>query len=159
MNIEKPIIISGKKINIIKDDIVHFLRNNDDYYDIVYLDPPYNERQYAPNFHVLENLSNNDYPKLKGITGIIEYQEQKSNFCYRKKALNELISVLDLVKTNVFLLSYSTEGIMKKNEIQSVLLRYFKNVVIESNEYRRFKTNSNTNTNTGLCELLFIAYN
>ncbi len=38
--------------------------------DILYIDPPYNSRQYAPNYHVLETISRYDSPKLSGITGM-----------------------------------------------------------------------------------------
>src|SRR3990167_5304080 len=41
--------------------------------DILYLDPPYNERQYAPNYHILETIALWDNPKIKGVTGMREY--------------------------------------------------------------------------------------
>jgi len=50
--------------------------------DILYLDPPYNERQYAPNYHILETIAKWDFPKIKGKTGMREYSEQKSDFNY-----------------------------------------------------------------------------
>ena len=28
--------------------------------DIIYLDPPYNQRQYAPNYHLLETIAKYD---------------------------------------------------------------------------------------------------
>ena len=30
--------------------------------DILYLDPPYNERQYLPNYHLLETIAKYDNP-------------------------------------------------------------------------------------------------
>jgi len=62
--------------------------------DILYLDPPYNERQYAPNYHILETIAKWDKPKIKGITGMRTYEDQKSEFCNLKsgiKALGEII--------------------------------------------------------------------
>lgn len=35
----------------------------------LYLDPPYNARQYMSNYHVLETIALYDYPELKGKTG------------------------------------------------------------------------------------------
>lgn len=32
--------------------------------DILYLDPPYNERQYAPNYHILETIAKYDSPNM-----------------------------------------------------------------------------------------------
>ena len=33
--------------------------------DILYLDPPYNERQYAPNYHILETIAKYDNPEIR----------------------------------------------------------------------------------------------
>ncbi len=35
-------------------------------YDLLYADPPYNAREYLPNYHVLETIARYDYPKLQG---------------------------------------------------------------------------------------------
>ena len=35
--------------------------------DIAFIDPPYNSRQYARFYHLLETLSKNDKPKLYGV--------------------------------------------------------------------------------------------
>lgn len=37
--------------------------------DIVYIDPPYNTRQYPSNYHILENIAYWNKPKLTGVTG------------------------------------------------------------------------------------------
>jgi adenine-specific DNA-methyltransferase len=62
--------------------------------DILYLDPPYNHRQYATNYHLLETIAKYDNPKIHGKTGLREYQDQKSLYCSRssvKKAFKDLI--------------------------------------------------------------------
>jgi len=46
--------------------------------DILYLDPPYNHRQYATNYHLLETIAKYDNPEIHGKTGLREYQNQKS---------------------------------------------------------------------------------
>ena len=38
--------------------------------DILYLDPPYNARQYIANYHLLETVARYDSPKIKGLTGL-----------------------------------------------------------------------------------------
>ena len=58
--------------------------------DILYLDPPYNHRQYAPNYHLLETIALYDNPKIKGITGMRDYKNQKSEFCNKDTALQAL---------------------------------------------------------------------
>lgn len=34
--------------------------------DILYIDPPYNSRQYLPNYHLLETIARYDEPKING---------------------------------------------------------------------------------------------
>ena len=62
--------------------------------DILYLDPPYNQRQYATNYHMLETIAKYDNPKIHGKTGLRDYQNQKSFYCSKsqvKKAFKDLI--------------------------------------------------------------------
>jgi adenine-specific DNA-methyltransferase len=44
--------------------------------DILYLDPPYNQRQYATNYHMLKTIAKYDNPIIHGKTGLREYQDQ-----------------------------------------------------------------------------------
>jgi adenine-specific DNA-methyltransferase len=37
-------------------------------HDVVYLDPPYNERQYSANYHLLETIARYDNPIIRGKT-------------------------------------------------------------------------------------------
>ena len=52
--------------------------------DIVYLDPPYNHRQYSTNYHILETIARYDNPRINGKTGLRE-EEKKSLYCSRPK--------------------------------------------------------------------------
>ena len=48
--------------------------------DIAYIDPPYNSRQYSRFYHVLENLTKWEKPKLKG-TALKPPSENMSEYC------------------------------------------------------------------------------
>ncbi|MBI2259313.1 MAG: DNA adenine methylase [Flavobacteriia bacterium] len=110
--------------------------------DIFYLDPPYNQRQYAPNYHLLETIAKYDNPIIKGIGGLRDYQNQKSNFCNATKAIEELEIILNKGKFKTLILSYNSEGIMKKKNIFSTLERFGKVELVEF-EYLRYKSNNN----------------
>ncbi|MEN9881034.1 MAG: hypothetical protein RLZZ308_217 [Candidatus Parcubacteria bacterium] len=110
--------------------------------DIFYLDPPYNQRQYAPNYHLLETIAKYDNPIIKGVTGLRNYDDQKSNFCNAKTALVELSNIAKIANCKVLLLSYNTEGIMPQEKIISTLSEYGKVELVEF-EYLRFKSNNN----------------
>src|SRR3989338_9665966 len=110
--------------------------------DILYLDPPYNERQYAPNYHLLETIAKYDNPEIRGITGMRNYDNQKSEFCNEKSALQALDRIARESKYKYLLLSYNSEGIMPQNAIESTLGKYGDVQLIEI-DYRRFRSNSN----------------
>ncbi len=122
--------------------------------DVLYLDPPYNERQYAPNYHILETIAKWDKPHIKGVTGMRAYDDQKSEFCNPKagiKALNEIIK-----KPNFkhLLLSYNDEGIMPEAEILKLFNNSGKTEIAEQG-YQRYKSNSNGNQKNGVKEKLY----
>lgn len=110
--------------------------------DVFYLDPPYNQRQYAPNYHILETIAKYDNPIIKGVTGLRPYSEQKSKFCNTETALEELAIIANKGKYKTLVLSYNSEGIMPKEKIISTLGEYGKVELVEF-EYLRFKSNNN----------------
>ncbi len=110
--------------------------------DIFYLDPPYNQRQYAPNYHLLETIAKYDNPIIKGVGGLRDYQNQKSKFCNATTAIQQLNKIANEGKFKTLILSYNTEGIMKQENIISTLEKYGKVELVEF-EYLRFKSNSN----------------
>jgi adenine-specific DNA-methyltransferase len=110
--------------------------------DIFYLDPPYNQRQYAPNYHLLETIARYDNPEIKGVTGLRNYENQKSNFCNAKNGITELSEIAKNAKCKFLILSYNTEGIMPQGEIISTLKKYGKVELVEF-QYLRFKSNNN----------------
>lgn len=115
--------------------------------DIFYLDPPYNQRQYAPNYHLLETIAKYDNPTIKGVGGLRNYQNQKSKFCNANTAIQELEIIAKKGKYKTLILSYNTEGIMKKEIIISTLEKYGKVELVEF-EYLRYKSNNNGKSKT-----------
>ena len=110
--------------------------------DILYLDPPYNERQYAPNYHILETIAKYDEPELRGVTGMRDYASQKSRFCNPNTALEDLDKIAKNTKYKNLVLSYNSEGIMPSEKIIETLKQYGP-VKLEQFEYARFKSNNN----------------
>jgi len=109
--------------------------------DVLYLDPPYNARQYAPNYHLLETIARYDYPTIKGVAGIRPYADQKSEFCNKETALVALDSIAKTAHYKVLALSYNSEGIMNQDKILHTLGKYGDAKVYEV-DYRRFKSNN-----------------
>lgn len=89
--------------------------------NILYLDPPYNNRQYATNYHVLETIAKYDNPELYGKTGLREYSSRKSKFSLKTEAFKALNSIISDADVDYIFLSYNNEGILSLNEIEYIM--------------------------------------
>jgi len=116
-----PVFFNGKNNRSFNENGVVLLEHLKG--DILYIDPPYNERQYLPNYHVLETAAKYDFPKLKGVTGLRPYEEQKSDFCSRKTVHGAFDELLKNAKFQHIILSYNTDGIMTLDEIAEIMNR------------------------------------
>ena len=88
--------------------------------DILYLDPPYNHRQYSSNYHILETIARYDNPSIHGKTGLRD-EELRSAYCSRnsvKHVFNDLICGAD---TKHIFVSYNNEGMMSLDDIRKIL--------------------------------------
>lgn len=78
--------------------------------DLVYLDPPYTKRQYASYYHILETVALGDEPEVEGVAGLRPWKGLASDFCYKTRALKTLSRLVQSLKAQKVLLSYSSEG-------------------------------------------------
>ncbi|MBI5574034.1 MAG: DNA adenine methylase [Elusimicrobia bacterium] len=115
--------------------------------DILYLDPPYNSRQYASNYFILELIAEgwfNGKPKIYGETGMREYDHQKSKYCSKTSALNSLEDlILNSTKAQYILLSYNNEGIIPRQAIEQTLSR-IGSVEIFTENHKRYRSINQT---------------
>lgn len=124
--------------------------------DILYLDPPYNTRQYLPNYHLLETIARYDNPEIKGITGIRPYKNQKSLLSQKKNAFNALKDIIEAADFKHIILSYNTDGIIPEQDIVALLKENAidNNVQINKVPYRKYKSKIVSKTDNTK-ELLF----
>ncbi|MDP2672480.1 MAG: DNA adenine methylase [Nanoarchaeota archaeon] len=109
--------------------------------DILYIDPPYNSRQYLPNYHVLETISKYDNPEIYGKTGLRPYNEVKSKYCVKGKVLDEFSKLIKTANFKYIIVSYSSEGLMSEEEIKNVLTEngIKSTYMLKKIPYRRYK--------------------
>ncbi|KKR09857.1 MAG: Adenine-specific methyltransferase [Parcubacteria group bacterium GW2011_GWA2_39_18] len=136
------LIVNKREHKVFNEDINKLARKIEG--DILYLDPPYNHRQYATNYHILETIAKYDNPKIHGKTGLREYENQKSLYCSRTKAKEALRDLILCARTKYIFLSYNNEGLMTLDDIKEIMgLRgkygYF------TKEYNRFKADRDEN--------------
>ncbi|MDE7216543.1 MAG: DNA adenine methylase, partial [Helicobacter sp.] len=108
--------------------------------DILYLDPPYNAREYGANYHILNTIALYDDFTPRGKTGLREYE--KSNWCKKAKVANELETLIKNAKFEWIFLSYNDEGLLSLEQIRAIFEKYG-TYSLKSQKYQRFKADSN----------------
>jgi len=109
--------------------------------DILYLDPPYNTRQYATNYHLLETIAKWDNPRIYGKTGLRPYASQKSDYSVKSKCEKAFADLIDHAECSHILMSYNDEGIIPHGVIEAVLGGVGRLRVYER-RYKRFRSES-----------------
>lgn len=144
--INLPVVSNGLNNRSYNEDGISLLKHISG--DILYIDPPYNERQYLPNYHVLETAAKYDYPELRGVTGQPSYDGRRSTFCSKKTAVSSFEELIGNANFKHIFLSYSTDGIMELDKITEIMKQFGKPETLEINyiSFRRFKSRSNANT-------------
>ncbi len=75
--------------------------------DIVYIDPPYNSRQYGDAYHLLENLVDWKKPKLIGVAKkFADRRRIKSSYC-TKEAPKVFLDLVSNIKAKYIIVSYN----------------------------------------------------
>ena len=124
--------------------------------DLLYADPPYNSREYLPNYHILETVARYDYPEIHGVTGMRGYENQKSAFCKKNTVKSAFETLIRDCRSRYILISYNNEGLLSTERLIDICREYavddsFK--LFEYN-YRRYK-NKIPNNRAGLKEQLY----
>lgn len=113
------IILSKNKHRVYEAEINELIKKVKG--DILYLDPPYNHRQYATNYHLLETIARYDNPKIYGKTGLREYQNQKSLYASRAQVKGTFKELILAANARYIFLSYNNEGLMTPGDVQEIM--------------------------------------
>jgi len=109
--------------------------------DILYLDPPYNGRQYISNYHILETVARYDSPEISGVTGTRVSPEGSSDYCKKGKVYDAFEDLIANANFKHIIISYSNEGILSEDSIVEMLKNHGnpKTLSVKRIPYRRYK--------------------
>ncbi len=149
-----PILTNNKKNKSYNNDANELIKKISG--DILYIDPPYNGRQYLTNYHLLETVARYDNPEIKGVTGVRLDKTSMSDYCRSTKVSKVFNQLIEDANFKVIFVSYSNEGFMSSDEIASILQSHGKKATfrLRTIPYRRYKRTSTTEENN-LNEYIF----
>ena len=115
--------------------------------DLVYIDPPYNSRQYCDAYHLLENVARWNKPQVYGVARKMDRSALKSDYC-TQKAAEAFEKLINSIHARYILLSYNNmaeKGNERSNakisdeDIMRILQKKGK-VKVFSEDYKVFST-------------------
>lgn len=143
------------KHSVIKNDCLKVARHEK--LDIVYLDPPYSNTCYGSYYSFYNYLCMyNKNVILKGIAGVVSHYN-KSSFgaaATSRGSFNKLFKTLARGSTKYIIMSYNSNGMIKKNEFVKMLMT-IGSVKLLKMWSLNFKTHSNVRENK-VIEYIFI---
>ncbi len=132
--------------------------------DLLYIDPPYNHRQYLANYHVLEVVARIPFePDLAGLeasiygkTGLVPWRDRSSPLCSGRgtECRDAFASILERTRIPRVVISYNEEGIISRDEFEDILAAYAGvprsrlGAVLEEIPYRRFRSDADGRVST-----------
>ena len=108
--------------------------------DILYVDPPYNARQYGSNYHLLNTIAEYKAFTPQGKTGLRDYV--RSKYCSSATVQSQFDDLIKNVRFKYIFVSYNNEGLMPVDAIKNIMSRYGKYDLLQTS-YHRFKADSN----------------
>lgn len=99
--------------------------------DLLYVDPPYNSRQYCDAYHLLENIAIWEKPKVSGVALKMDRDSMKSDYC-TKKAIDTFSDLIENANVKYIVVSYNnmyekgsgrSQSILKESDIISILTK------------------------------------
>lgn len=133
--LDSPIFSKNEaEVEIHSEDILQLLSKlKDKEFDLIYLDPPYNQHPYGSNYFMLNliyanKIDENIISKKSGIPK----NWKRSSFYKKDQYMSSLGKVIDFLPTKYILLSYSSSGgFIKYQDILGLLEKYGKVDVLE----------------------------
>jgi adenine-specific DNA-methyltransferase len=144
--------LTGSNIEVLEGDMVALASTLP--VEVAYFDPPYNQRQYCDNYHVLENLARWEKPELFGKTRKFDRAGLRSPFSRKQGAAGALRALVDAVRASHVFLSYSSEGILDREQISTILSSRGRTSVTEM-PYPVFGNGAGVSTRRTVVEYLF----
>jgi adenine-specific DNA-methyltransferase len=115
--------------------------------DLIYIDPPYNSRQYVAYYHIPEILARgwtDGAPAIRGKVGLLAGTEGRSQWSHGRKVQKLFSALLGTTGARYALVSFNSEGHLAPETLQSLLLGASADGEVGhfSQRYRRYRADS-----------------
>ena len=146
LELRPPAIAKGNGCYAFRSDAVKLVSELDAF-DLLYLDPPYNSRQYAGYYHIPELLALgwfDEVPELRGKTGLLPDRDKRSDWSRSAKCESALEQLVASAQCKHIVMSYNAEGILSDAAIERIFKTYGRAETYQrySRQYRRYRSDA-----------------
>jgi len=115
--------------------------------DLVYIDPPYNSRQYVAYYHIPEILARgwtDSAPAIRGKVGLLAGSEGRSQWSHGRRVKKLFSALLAATGARHALVSFNSEGHLTPDALQSLLAAASVDGEVShfTQSYRRYRADS-----------------
>ena len=112
--------------------------------DLIYMDPPYNQHPYGSNYFMLNVINKYEKPDNVSPVSGIPKDWNRSKFNQAKEALKTFEDLCRNAKAKYLLISFNSDGFIKKEEMINMLSK-IGNVTVMEKKYNTFRGSRNLN--------------
>lgn len=124
IELETPVTSLARGSHRVYQEDANCLATMIDEFDLVYIDPPYNQHPYGSNYFMLNLLVDYKRPTEVSHVSGIPTGWNRSGYNVRKKSLALLTDLFEKLPARFLLVSFNSEGYVSIDEIRHSLERY-----------------------------------
>jgi adenine-specific DNA-methyltransferase len=115
--------------------------------DLIYIDPPYNSRQYVAYYHIPEILArgwSDGAPAIRGKVGLLAGDEGRSQWSHGRRVQKLFAGLLAATGARHALVSFNSEGHLEPEILESLLTKAAADGRVShfTQRYRRYRADS-----------------
>ncbi|NIP82658.1 MAG: hypothetical protein GWM90_26945 [Gemmatimonadetes bacterium] len=146
--LELPAIVEGNGCRAEQADALALVADLEPF-DLLYLDPPYNNRQYPGYYHIPELLAMGWFdgePELRGKTGLVPDRDKRSDWSRAGKCEDAFEELIATAPWRHVVMSYNDEGIIPEPTIERVLKEHGRRETYRrySRTYKRYRSDADS---------------
>ncbi|MGH7483638.1 MAG: DNA adenine methylase [Longimicrobiales bacterium] len=148
LRLRTPRFLASNGCRALRGDALEVVAGASEPIDLLYIDPPYNTRQYPGYYHVPELIALgwfDEVPRLRGKTGLLDDADKRSDWARRGRCEAALDALVARAPCRSILLSYNSEGIIPESRIEQILCAYGRPTsyrVYRQTGYRRYRADA-----------------
>ncbi|HSJ15730.1 MAG TPA: DNA adenine methylase [Longimicrobiales bacterium] len=145
-----PAMVRGNGCQAHRED-AHALVGRAGRFDLLYLDPPYNARQYPAYYHIPELLALGWFGgpvATRGKTGLIADGEKRSDWSSSRRCEAAFRALVAAADCRHIVMSYNEEGIIPRDTIERTLREFARAGGFRRyrHSYRRYRSDADSST-------------